>query len=338
MSVLDRLFGVALGRAPLFAGGLGDRALIARLLQSFHAPLDPPEITVRWLGRPRTRRGLTVYQGMFASPLPSEGLPREALPSAIHRAFFELVTPAGVEIEVDLPVCLYLAATTEQGFASRRRLAAPLVRQGVAALILENPYYGWRRPRDQTFVAIPTVADQLLMNTVTILEARALLGWLSSHGYTHLGVTGYSMGGFMAAYVASLVPGPVAAVPVAAGASAVSSMTRTEFSRAIAWEALCEKEGLKGPGHARRVLAELFDQIALDRMAGPVDPDCAVIVAGRHDAIVPPREAARLASHWGAPVRWLDAAHINGIWRGADDWREALLDAFGVLLHKHPEL
>jgi hypothetical protein len=46
------------------------------------------------------------------------------------------------------PLCIQLAATGDQGLWKRRRfIAQPLLAQGIGSLILENAYYGSRRPK-----------------------------------------------------------------------------------------------------------------------------------------------------------------------------------------------
>ena len=62
------------------------------------------------------------------------------------------------------------------------------------------------------------------MNTATVDEARALLGRICAAGYFP-GVTGYSQGGFMAAFAGALVDIPVVVVPRAAGTQAAPVLT-----------------------------------------------------------------------------------------------------------------
>jgi hypothetical protein len=50
-------------------------------------------------------------------------------------------------------LALHLAGTGDHGFSRRLVTALPLVSEGIAALILESPYYGRRRPIHQVRVA-----------------------------------------------------------------------------------------------------------------------------------------------------------------------------------------
>src|SRR4029078_2234243 len=109
----------------------------------------------------------------------------------------------------------------------RRRFLA----EGVGATLLETPYYGSRRPHGQRGPVLRTVVDQFAMNTAMVDEARALLGWIRDGGRV-AGVTGYSQGGFMAAFAAAFVDFPVVVVPRAAGTHAAPVLTGWDLRRA----------------------------------------------------------------------------------------------------------
>ena len=224
------------------------------------------------------------------------------------------------------PVCVYLAATAEQGYALRRQFTAPLVRRGVGALFLENPYYGRRQPSGQRLAALSTVADQLIMNTATVLETRALLRWLRDGGFMHTGVSGFSMGGFMASYVAALTEYPIALIPCLAGGSASMAFTSFPFAHFPAWSRLGD------PREARAELSEIFDVFSIERFPMPAAPELVQLVAARSDAVIVPENVARLARHWDVPIRWIPGGHFSSVVRGRREIRAAILDAFGMLL------
>lgn len=184
MHWLDRLYAAAVGRPRFFQGGWGDLGAAGELFEFVRTPREPAPIRTV-VRRIADISGLHAYEGSFKSP--SAGLPRES-----RRAYFELLLPPD---RADAPVCVYLAATGEEDGSRRRRLALPLVRMGIGALLLDNPFYGRRRPAGQVGSDLRRVADQFAMNRATIEEARALLGWLRTQGHTHVGVSGYSMGG-----------------------------------------------------------------------------------------------------------------------------------------------
>jgi hypothetical protein len=72
---------------------------------------------------------------------------------------------------------LYLPGTGDHGFALRRRLAHGLLRRGVAALILEGPFYGRRRPPSQPGAKLRHVTDLLLLGRTTIEVFHPALFW-----------------------------------------------------------------------------------------------------------------------------------------------------------------
>jgi Alpha/beta hydrolase domain containing 18 len=74
-------------------------------------------------------------------------------------------------------------------------MAKPLLREDIGAIILENPYYGLRKPRYQIRSSLHNVSDIFIMGGCLILECIALLHWCESMGFGPLGVSGLSMGG-----------------------------------------------------------------------------------------------------------------------------------------------
>src|SRR5688572_28580176 len=99
----------------------------------------------------------------------------------------------------------------------RKAVYGPLVPLGIDLLILENPYYGLRRPLRAQNASVLTVADQVQMNVATLLEAIALLRWAKPR-YERRAVAGYSMGGHMAALTGVLYREPIAIGAFATGA------------------------------------------------------------------------------------------------------------------------
>lgn len=74
--------------------------------------------------------------------------------------------------------------------------ALPLLKEdGIGALLLENPFYGSRKPKDQRRSQLNQVSDLLVMGLALILECHVLIGWLEREGLGPVGVTGLSMGG-----------------------------------------------------------------------------------------------------------------------------------------------
>ena len=78
-------------------------------------------------------------------------------------------------------------------------MAVPMVKErGISSILIENPYYGLRRPRKQLRSSLFYVSDLFVMGAALILESQVLLAWARSHGFSPLVCHGISMGGHMA--------------------------------------------------------------------------------------------------------------------------------------------
>ncbi len=65
----------------------------------------------------------------------------------------------------------------------------------MGALILENPFYGSRKPPSQTRSQLLHVSDLFVLGLSLMLESVVLKLWLEEAGLGPVGVTGASMGG-----------------------------------------------------------------------------------------------------------------------------------------------
>jgi len=250
------------------------------------------------------------------------------LPPEVRRAPIELIAPAHERDELR-PVCVMLGATSEEGFAARRRTAAGLARRGLGSVLLENAFYGARRPPGQQGPHLRTVEHQFAMNLATVDEARALLRWLRGAGHALVGVTGFSQGGAMAAFAAALSPFVVAAAPRGTGDAVAPIFTTAALSRRIAWSRLAAELGSLAA--ARDYLGRCLEPVRLSRFAPPRAPQAAILVHARGDGFVPPEEAVALHRHWsGSQLRWLTGGHVTTSLLFASRQRQAVLDAFAV--------
>jgi hypothetical protein len=321
---LDRLYVRLTPIGSFFSQGWGDPEVVERVVEALRRPPPPRTIEIDW-GQERTTLGVRVRDGIFRSPVDDGSLPRESERGRV-RLLLPISAPPGGEPP---PVCVFLSATGEQGYERRSALAWPLVTRGMGALLLENPLYGQRRPAGQTGVNVRHVADLLTMGRAAVEEARSLLLWLQAQGHTSLGLSGYSMGGQMAALAAALVDFPVALGPVAAPHSARAVFLDGLLRRAPAWSALA---GIEGVESARTRLTDVLEASSVTHQPPPHADGSAIILAAREDGYVAFDHAERIHAHWpGSEMRWIPGGHVSGYVTSVPQVRAALVDAFARL-------
>lgn len=323
---LDRFVATATSLPRFFRNGWGPLDLLDALVDRAAAPPagPPASIDIRW--RPGRRRidGTHLFRGWFESP--DTALP---LPPRTRTAHIQLLLPPDAFEGPRPAVCLHLAGTGDVTYAGRRLMAAPLAREhDIGAMILQNPYYGERQPSGQCGVKLGRVVDQLLMNLATLAESRALLRWLYEEGYGPLGVTGYSMGGYMAALTAQRVSSfPLAVVPCASGDSARYPLMESPLRRQIAWRRL--RSDFPGESGAYDFLAERLDRLSVSRLGELPEKHEAILVGARQDLFIPPSHVRRLHDHWSrAELRWVGGGHTTGWTLHNRALRRAVADAF----------
>ncbi len=317
-SWLDRAFVRVMRRRPFFSDGWGDEARIAAVTA---LPTDKHEVfpvEPSW-GSWERDGVLEVREGRFPSP-EAELL---QLPVESQEAVVRQVRPAGTERP---PTCLHLAATGEFGYGRRMKLARPLAAAGIGSLILENPYYGVRAPPDQHGPSVRTVADLLCMGRACVQEARSLLTCFRHGGYERLGVSGFSMGGQIAAMTAAAVPFPVAGVPLAGSHSGTAVFLEGVLRYVVDWQALAP-DGDREPAWGR--LEDLLDNMAVHTLPVPEATGACIVVAGARDAFVQPVSSQALHAHWeGSELRWTPGGHVGGYLWSQGAYKTAIVDAF----------
>lgn len=290
----------------LFSGGFGDREELERLVARVRdydpsVALPAPDVSLRRVSGSKEEPDLV---GTFRSPA-AEILPRES-----RTGLLEVHAPAS-GFGPDVPVCLVLAATGDEGFGLRRRLAKQLRARGVASVLLENPFYGSRRPAGQRLSLLRTVEEQFAMNCATVDEARALVLWLHERGHRRIATAGYSQGAMMAIFGAALSEVDVACVPGAGGLRAAPIFVEDALRRRFDWDALSADAGSQS--EAQRYFAECLEPVDAGRFPAPRRADAAIIIGARHDQYISPSEVVALNEHWpGSELRWIDTGHLTG--------------------------
>lgn len=296
-----------MARTPaVFCDGWGDPAAVATLDIGLHPLSPPPPLTVRWERR-WSNDGLEVRDASFSSPAP--------LPSPASHGRLRTIAPAGGAARW----CVVMPAWNDEGFHGRTPFAVSLARRGVGAVLLECPYYGSRRVHTLG-PAIRTVADFALMGRAVVVEALGLLTTFAERG--PVGVTGYSMGGNLAAFVGALAPRPIALAPLAASPSPAPVFCTGVLRHGIRWDAL-------GGSEAPSRLADALGAVSVLSLPSTPTTSRAVLVAALHDGFVPPSATATLHAHWpGSELRWVRAGHGTLWWLRRRVLVAAVLEAF----------
>lgn len=178
-----------------------------------------------------------IMDGHFVSPL-DHYLPG-IMPVECVNARFQFIIPKEWKGKYR-PVCVHLAGTGDHFYWRRRTLMArPMIKEAcIGSLLLENPYYGYRKPKDQMRSSLRNVTDLFVMGGALVLESAALLHWLERGGYGPLGMTGISMGGHMASLAATNWPKPIPLVPCLSWSTASGVFTTGVMSKAVNWREL----------------------------------------------------------------------------------------------------
>ncbi|XP_068136046.1 protein ABHD18 [Hyperolius riggenbachi] len=178
-----------------------------------------------------------ILDGHFTSPL-AHYVP-DVMPTETVVARFQFIVPKEWKSKYR-PVCIHLAGTGDHFYWRRRTLMArPMLKEaGMASLLLENPYYGYRKPKDQLRSSLKNVSDLFVMGGALVLESAVLLHWLEREGYGPLGMTGISMGGHMASLAVTNWPKPIPLIPCLSWSTASGVFTTGVLSKAVSWREL----------------------------------------------------------------------------------------------------
>ncbi|XP_013167668.1 PREDICTED: uncharacterized protein C4orf29 isoform X3 [Papilio xuthus] len=179
-----------------------------------------------------------LLEGYFLTPL-EKYLPG-IVPEIAQKAHFQALLPLHWQEKGCKPVCLHLAGTGDHYFWRRRNLMVkPLLKEaGIGGIILENPFYGLRKPTDQIRSSLHNVSDIFVMGGCLILESLVLFHWCERNGLGPLGVTGLSMGGHMASLAATNWPKPLVLVPCLSWSTASAVFLQGVMSHSINWDLL----------------------------------------------------------------------------------------------------
>jgi len=293
-----------------FTNGFGSSELLA---ESLVKKALPPAPDVRPLKGPERSRILR-FESPRADILPTESRECQALVTMPERW------------TLDTPVLIQLPATGDEGFLARQKyVSSTLAQVGIGTILVESPYYGSRRPRDQFGTYLNAVSDLWAMGLAIVAEVRALLEWLREQGFSNLGVGGVSMGGALSCQAVALTPYPIASCACIAPHCASPVFLEGVLSKYVDWKALGDEEG-------RKKLRHQLDGSDLSLFPVPIRPDSAIFLPAKHDAYVDPESSLAAARCWpGSKTYWLNNGHVGTTMFHRNQYIRSIQEAFRLL-------
>lgn len=197
-------------------------------------------------------------------------------------------------------------------FPLSRFMAARLADNGVAALFIQLPYYGKRKPPGRPevkFLSADIERSQLAMKQ-GVQDIRRGLAWLASRpeiDTSNLYCTGVSLGGIMSALTVAVDPQIKGGVFTLAGGGLADILWNMPEKEARLYRAAWEKSGRTF--NDLRVLVDQMDPLTY---AGGLKNKRIKMIAAKVDEVVPPRAAKALWQAAGQPpIVWYDAGHYS---------------------------
>ena len=306
---------------------------------------------------------VTTLTGQFPTPT-LQHLDPEVVPPEVRTAHFQAVLPRAALSRADpvRPLVLQFAGTGDHFYWRRRGLMAlPMVKErGISSILIENPYYGLRRPRKQLRSSLFHVSDLFVMGAALIMEAQVLLGWARAQGCAPLVCHGISMGGHMAGLAAAACPEPVGLVPCLAATSGSVTFCEGVMSGAINWRQLERQlaadpryiaevwplvrspEQYPDPGpaipaaHYMRCLMDECTHIA--NYSAPVDTALVELVTAQYDAYQPSGGPVTplAALYPGCGATTIPEGHIRSYLLYQSVFRQAIYRVIDRMVHKYP--
>ncbi|KAK9725726.1 hypothetical protein RND81_05G164800 [Saponaria officinalis] len=319
--ILDHVYGALLHRTkispPFFSKGWGGNKLdlLEKLIKQVFPEIEgqkwPPKLIKPMWKTVWETKSACLREGVFTTTCDEQFL--SALPHECHIARVAFLTPKFYSPH-QMACVVHLAGTGDHTFERRLRLGGPLLKENIATMVLESPFYGKRRPLLQRGSKLLCVSDLLLLGKATIDEAQSLLHWLDEEGFGKLGVCGLSM-----------------------------AFCEGVLKHATAWEALREDLAAQKAAmtleEVRQRLRDVLSLTDVTRFPIPKNPNAVIFVAATDDGYIPNHSVLELKKAWpGSEVRWVTGGHVSSFLLHNGEFRRAIIDGLNRLNWKEPPL
>ncbi|MGH8461228.1 MAG: alpha/beta hydrolase family protein [Stenotrophobium sp.] len=189
-------------------------------------------------------------------------------------------------------------------------------RQGYDILICQEPFHGERADSWHPWSGYGYFAGGFSQTNEAMLHAisdvRVWIDYLMSRGVPHVGVSGYSLGGYITSMLAGVEDQLAFAIP--------NSPVVNVFDMAMEWQPV--RPFLRGMMRLDDInIRELRHGMALHSpltYAPRMDPERLLIISGAGDRFTSPRFVSQLHEHWpGSQMHWFPGNHLLHFRRGA---------------------
>jgi hypothetical protein len=214
------------------------------------------------------------------------------------------------------PALLWLHGWGMGFFSLEARVAQArwLYELGLDVYLVLLPYHGRRRPPGVVF------AGDVFPNTniaranegflQAIWECRSLIAHHRARGGGPVGAMGLSLGGYVAAALATFAPELHFTIPIVPCADVPTLMWSNGEGTAERRQAEAGGVNFEVFVRAMAVHAPLSHPLAIDR-------ERVLLIGARGDRIIPPEHTRALHAHWGQPrLHWGEGSHLLPFGRG----------------------
>jgi pimeloyl-ACP methyl ester carboxylesterase len=180
---------------------------------------------------------------------------------------------------------------------------------GVDVLHVQLPFHGSRNPESALFHGEFFWTADLVRSMEAVrqscIDARTLVAWLRSIGYSEVGVTGISLGGSIAMVLACVEPSPDYVVPIVSHLYLAEAVEEAP----ILWRMKADLEEF-GVDRARRT--EIFRKLGLQDMKPLLPPARQLWIMARDDAYIAAPLVEKQWHAWGEPpIEWIPGGHMT---------------------------
>ena len=335
-SLLDSIYSRIANRDLFFQSGWGDKDGLRYIIENHptNIHLRPVKDIELKITKEQREKNFITKEGYFESPFEftyefGKTKKRVELPEEAKRAYVQMILP--MKHNLNTPLVLHFAATGDEGYTRRRiSMAIPLLKNGIGSVLLENPFYGLRRPKDQKGVVLKTFTEFLRMSRAATDEGIALLRFLHKIGHTNLGVTGISMGGYVALTTAARSELNLAVAACIPSHSGSPVYIDGALSRACDWNSL----ELDSPNKndARHFMRLVLDRSDIRTFPKPKRPDAIIIVGANNDGYIPNYSTKIIKEYLPeATLRWVSSGHVGSFLFRTKEFRHAVVDSFEMI-------